>query len=531
MKRSRQLLLLGVAIILFAAMVVLVWSGIAQSRNRRDMVFGLERFAMLIEANRLDEATAMVPWLAERVADARDGAELLRLTFDLTDAGAQLSVLADAAAEMVDHFPDNANFRRIAVFTLARAGRAEQALSLAREVPPSITGEAYAYALLSLEELEAVAELFDHSDNVPTGLLLARLPAQGSKDDYLEAYRITSDPRYAQNAVLRDIESGNLDNALETALSTGIAPSAPLLASELALDRGEYDRVLSLLSSASGDPRAQALRADTLMLSGDTDGALVHYRALRDAPAYADLAALNLMTLNESSDPASELPRLMDEFPDSWAIARAMLLLGWVPEQHGLERWSDSEFRNEYETLRLIGAADPDRRGHAAEIWRSVNRRKGRSISHYAAWYFHARRELNDLETLIRQVARELQPEPVWLASYRGLLMAESDRWPEAVSEFESAYRRLPSWYNAHNWAIALHRTAEAPRGREALTIAVGLAEATPDVRAAETLLMAAEQASDVAEKRRLASLVLERDPANASAALILSQLENGRGR
>ena len=520
MSRARQLVLLGGAIIAFAGMTILVWYGVSSRRQRRDVLFGIERVVALTDQGRISEAAELLPVIASSVRREQDARTLVSVTMDIREFRHGASETAAAMAALAIRFPENGLVIRAAALTLVEAGNAESAVEITRAAEQVDVDLASAYALIA-----SGSPRLPEDERTTWPHRLVGLTSESGAEEYLAAYEATSEARYAQNALLVHLLENESESAEEVLNGVGLDRLDVELAAGVLVDRAHYERAISLLERSDSSMAQQRLLADALMFSGMSARARSVHEILTNDPEVADRAAINLIWTATEIDAADALASLQDEFPRSWPVARASVAAGVPNSRQTLSRWTDGPDGDEARALLLATDEDPDRRGFPALVWTSVSEDPGAGIERYAAWYFHSRRLYDDLTTLLERSDAEGE---AWAETYLGLISAETDDWATAHRHFEHAHSLSPDWWTALNLTISWHRIGEAQYGRAMLDRAIEIASLSTDIRSVAALTTGAVASASISTRRELAEGAIAMDPDNAEAALILRQLELG---
>lgn len=551
-RRIRHLVLLAGAILAFAAMVVLVATGVARRRHARDVTFGLEELDVLLEDGSTAEAAAMIPWLADRAQTSGEALRILKRAHALFESHGLVAPLDEAAARLLDEFPANTTLRSIAVFAAVRAGRPQDALDAAREGLGPNDGALYAWTLLNNPDsrLDAPQDQApapaDEPESTRAGeetggdtgaLLLAGLERTSPAADFERAWRFTGDGRYALDAALLHLRERSPDRAVEILTTAGIARRWPLFAAGLLVDRARYDEAIGILSRLpESSVEAQLRLADAAMYAGEDGRAREVYERLlplREPPleALVGLAAL----ADEPERRRALVARAGELYPDAWEAARAQAITGAGDGTAALAGWERTDYEGQARLLELRLEAQPDRRGYAASLWSLLSAHRTPAGYRYAAWYFASRGSREDLRLLLERArdadAADDTAQPSWWLAYRGTLDAAEGAWDSAVRRFEAAFVRSPSWQHALNAAVALARAGEPSRADDRLQDALLLARHADDDRRIAVFLAAARATREEARVRRLVGEALAIDPDHPEALLLGAQLEKAPAR
>ncbi|MFW5848352.1 MAG: hypothetical protein ACOCXN_01145 [Spirochaetota bacterium] len=539
-----HIVLLSIALLALSATVILIATGITLRRNRRDLVFGLEELDILIADQTYGEASAMVPWLAERAVTAGDGLRVLRRAHDVYDRTADPEPMYAAAQILLDEFPANTTIRTMAVYSAVRSQHPQRALSIARQLETD-DRRVFAWALLN-----EATEPSDHSvatnDGESRELLLARLgtaaPAEPSAaGDFERAWRMTGDQRYALDAVLLLLRAGDLDAGLELAEEAALARFRPILVAGLLIDQARYVAASKLLAAPaptgavpSGDStEIELLLADAYLHTGTNTEAQEIYEALVERERPPLHALLNLAWLAGDEERSQSLIlRARDLYPHSWEAARASSLLS-LRDGRDLSfdsaPWAGTPFEGRARLLEMRLERDLDRRGYATSLWSLVQEHPCDECMHFAAWYFYTRSRFEDVEMILDRyrVLREGtgETEPSWTRFYRGLLRARDGAWPEAAAEFEASFAAAPRWEAGLNAALALYRTGDEQGARGRLQDALLLARSSPDDRRIAVFIAAAHASRDPVARRALVQEALSIDATSQEALLLAASL------
>ena len=152
MTPRRTLIVLGISIVAFVAMVVIVSTGVLNRRRNRDLIFGLEQLDVLIADGRLDEAVAMIPWLADRADEVNEVVSVLKRGVAVLDAGAGPDALDAAAVTGVRKFPGNTSIRAIGAYAAVLAGDLSRALEWGRDQLAETDPYIYEWIILNSED-------------------------------------------------------------------------------------------------------------------------------------------------------------------------------------------------------------------------------------------------------------------------------------------------------------------------------------------------------------------------------------------
>ncbi len=544
--RSRHVVFLAAAVVMLAAVVVAIVSGLTLRRTRRDFTFGLEELDILIADGFYEEADAMLPWLAERAQTAGEGLRIVKRAHALFNRSGSARGMDAAARRLLHEFPANPTIRSVAVYTAVRAGHRTEALAMASGELGEAAPVVYAWALLKNRDSPPAIPAIDQPEREDDEMLLARLGSSSSAAEYERAWRLTGDERYALGAVLLLLLE-DPEAALELALGAGLRRDRPLLVADLLCDRGRFDEAISLLSGlASTEPDVLMRLAEAHYHAGDDEEAMRIYRKLVDegarpgaaAPpheAYINLAHLEALHPESAAAgrPFELLERAMERYPESWPLARAVALArsaaGSDPPQ--LTPWFATAHEAEARLLALQLEEDPDRRGYEADLWMLLERFPGEDAFRYAAWYFTTREKPQEVDRVLQWAAAvrdEGEGEPAWSRFFRGLSAARADRWQEAAGHFTASFVRSPSWQSALNAAIALLRTGSSDEARTRLDNALLLARYGKGEARDGVFLTAARLESGPAERRRLVDEALAIRPASPEALLLRAQFGTG---
>jgi len=524
-RRRRQFVLLAVAVVAFAAMIVLVATGVTRRRHARDLTFGLEELDILLDDRSIAEAAAMIPWLADRVRTSAEGLRVLKRGYALYESDGLAGPLDEAASRLLREFPANATIRSIAVFASVRAGRADAALELAREGLGSDAGTLYAWTLLNNPEAGLDGEPTDE-------LLLAGLGRASPAADFEGAWRMSGDQRYALDAALLHLRDRSPDRAAEILTTAGLVQRWPRFSAEVLLDRARYEEAIAVLARLPESSReAQLQLADANVYLGKEDAARAIYERLLLLARPPLHALLGLASLEDDPERRALLiERAAGLYPDAWEAARAQAVTGAGSGADALAGWDGTEYEGQARLLRLRLEARPDRRGYAAELWTLLSAHRSQEGYRYAAWYFASRDARDDLR-LVLERARAGGEEASWWLAYDGILAAAAGAWDEAASRFEAAFVRSPAWQPALNAAVALTRAGDRSGARARLQDALLLARHSNRDRRIAVFLVAARAARDQAEARRIVAEAIAIDPDHPEVLLLGAQLEKAPAR
>lgn len=540
-QRTRQLVLLAVAIVAFAGMIVLVATGVTRRRSSRDLAFGLEELDVLLEDGSTAEAAAMIPWLADRVRTAGGAMRVLKRAHALYESDGLVAPLDEAAKLLLAEFPANTTLRSVAVFAAVRAGRPDDALATAREGLGTDAAAPYAamYAWTLLNNpgsrLGASRPDGQTTDGEASELLLAGLERTSPATDFERAWRLTADPRYALDAALLHLHDGATERAVELVTTGGLSQRWPLFAAGLYVDRARYEQGIGILSRLPESSIEARLRlADAFMYAGKESAAREVYDRLlllRTPPLYALLGRAVLA--DDRQRRAALVARAGELYPESFAAARAQAVTGAGDGADALAGFEATEYEGRARLLRLRLETRPDRRGYAARLWTLLSEYPSSDGYRYAAWYFASRGALEDLRLVLERAraAEDQARDEGWWLAYRGVLDAAERDWTAAASRFEESFTRSPSWEAALNAAVALVRMDEGKRADERLQDALLLARHSSDGRRIEPFLIAARASRDEAEIRRLVEEALAIDPDHPEALLVGAKLEKAPAR
>lgn len=554
--RRKHYLFLCLALLAFAAMVFLVLTGVERRRQARDFVFGLEELDLLLEdagietqpgsdvrtladGEAVDEASAMIPWLARRAATAGEAMRILKRGYLIYDHVGSADPLDEAAQIALGEFPGNQTLRSIAVFAAVRSGRPRAALAAAREKLGEDHAALYAWALLSNAVLDRVpgadgAEQAAPGDDPPQ-LLLASLNRQSPADDFERAWRFTGDERYALDATLLLLGDQRADAAIDLALEARLGERWPLLVAGLLVDRARYTEATAILSRLPrSSVEAQLRLADAYSYSGrDADALEIHERLLLlpDPPLES---LLGLARASAGGDRAQRLVReAAERYPDSWEAANAGAILAGTADVD-LARWNGTEHEGAARLLELRLEGDPERRGYDAALWQLLEDHPSPQAYRYAAWYFAARRRSDEVAIVLERTRPDSSTDrpASWRSFYAGLLAADAADWPRAAAEFEQSFVGSPTWEAALNAAIALYRSGAQLRADARMQDALLLARhASDEARRVAVFIAAARATRATSERGSLIEEALAIDPASPEGLLLAAQLDNPPSR
>ena len=564
-QRTRQLVLLAVAVVAFAAMIVLVATGVTRRRSARDLAFGLEELDVLLEDGSTAEAAAMIPWLADRARTAGGAMRVLKRAHALYESDGLVAPLDEAAKLLLAEFPANTTLRSVAVFAAVRAGRPDDALATAREglatdadAPYDASYDAlyaalYAWTLLNnpgsrlgtdrsdVQATDDPAQQEPAPDERTTAagsaneLLLAGLERTSPASDFERAWRLTADARYALDAALLHLHEGTPRRAVELVGTAGLSQQWPRFAAGLYVDRARYEEAIDIISRLPQSSLDAQLRlADASMYAGEDDAAREVYDRLlllRKPPLHALLGRAVLD--DDRQRRAALIARAGELYPESFAAARAQAVTGAGDGSDAIAGFEGTDYEGRARLLGLRLETQQDRRGYAARLWTLLSEYPSSDGYRYAAWYFASRGALEDLRLVLERARAAEGPTrgDGWSLAYQGLLDAAEGDWSAAATRFEESFVRSPSWEPALNSAVSLARNGENTRAGERLQDALLLARHSNDDRRIDAFLVAARASRDEAEVRRLVEEALAIDPDHPEALLLGAQLENAPAR
>lgn len=545
--RSKGVILLSVSTVAFAGMVILVYTGVTALRRARDLKFGLEDLDVVLRDNRYSEAEAMTPWLAERTPTASGALSVLRRALQVAEVTGMWESFNSTAEIAIERFPGNETLRGVAVYAAYRVGDVTRALDWASRY---LQSERYAdlYGLTLLAANAPLGAKASDEEDLPVALRLSSLGNGGTPEEFLAAWRLTHDWRYALDAVALLMLDGRGSAARETVTNSSLPLYAPLFAYEVLIDRGEYgDALLAVERAATSPPdgktsqrevsRSAILlrKADALVRLGRFAEAEAAYREVvltGDTGSGVDIAHANLAWLAETPEDAKAI--LTDAIADgvsSWNVYEQLALLLAIddPEKSAvvilsaLEK-SGGDARQRLLALRLDD--NPDRRGFAASLWMLLNDEIDRSamtnVQRFALWYFYTRGLVDDLSLLLDRPTLSGS----WQSFYRGLLLGAEREWAQSADQFAAADSILPSWYTAYNAGIASLRAGKVAQGEAFLLEAERRAELSAYPQRSEAVLLArARITDDPAEAIEWVDRAIRINPTSASALRLRSLL------
>ncbi|TVQ29277.1 MAG: hypothetical protein EA382_00380, partial [Spirochaetaceae bacterium] len=369
---------------------------------------------------------------------------------------------------------------------------------------------------------------------------LASLGIDSEPEDFLRAWELSADWRYAQLAVVLFMAQGRPQDAIDVAIESGLEFHAPLLTAEVLLDRGEFDAAAALLRTVAQSARVIERRADIALYAGRYDQARELLQQL-GPERLGPQALISLAWLSDAPGARESLiARALDRFPDSPVVVeqaaryfagidsdRARALLAERPNVAFPSR----------RILEVTIDASSTRRRDAA-VWEAVHETRSDATFRYAAWHFLAHGDRHDLSLLIDRAAAALGApgtEPAWLGLYRGVLAAQTGAWSDAAGHFEASFVARPDWPSAHNAAVAFAATgsaeAAATRIRNATLLASYPGPPGSDRLRARVFVTAARLSADRARALELLDTALDLSPGLADALLLRAQLDLTRRR
>jgi len=535
-RRHRQLLILGISIIAFAGMVTLVSLGVISRRRNRDLTFGLEQVDVLIEEDRLAEAAAMVPWLADRADEANEMLSVLKRGVTVLGAGGGAEALDEAARRAVRTFPGNNAIRSVAVYAAVITNDMGRALEWSRTYLADDDPAMFAWVLLKSDMIPPGGSESPADGTLHESFFLAGLDRQTRAEEFERAWRLTGDWRYASNAAILFLQDGAVAPALEVVVGASIPLRAPVLAADVFHDAGDEERALDALRNAEADDESRVLPrvADALMSLGRYDEAeRVYLDLIQRMPGLSDVPLLNLAWLALSSQESTGYyDAAVAGFPESWrAVEQRALHLALSDIEMAYASLSDytgPQGGNRESLLRLKLEPFMDLRGYEAAVWALVaEQNTPEDAFRYAAWYFYGRGQYDALLQLLDRV----EFESSWVGTYTGISLARAGQWSDAVDSFRAAYSAAPSWMTAHNLALSHFILGNSREGTEALDAAVQLARrAGLPPESASVFVTVSRIAADRLVAYDAITTALELDPTNTQALLIRGRLESGSG-
>ncbi|MBU8912529.1 MAG: hypothetical protein KOO61_00780 [Spirochaetales bacterium] len=535
-RRHRHLLILCISIIAFAGMVTLVSLGVISRRRNRDLTFGLERVDVLIAEGRLAEATAMVPWLADRADEASEMLSVLKRGVTVLDAGAGPEALDEAAQRAVGTFPGNATFRSLAVYAAVMTSDMDRALEWSRAYLIDDDPEMFAWVLLKSDAEVPERSESSADDTLYESFFLAGLDNQARAEDFERAWRLTGDWRYASNAAILFLQDGAVAPALDLVVGASLPLRAPVLAADVLQDAGDAQGALNALRNAGTNDESRALprTADALMSIGRYDEAeRVYLDLIRRMPGLSDVPLLNLAWLGTSpQESAGYYDAAVAGFPESWrAVEQRALHLALSDLETAyasLGEYTGPHAGSRESLLRLKLEPFMDPRGYEAAVWTLVAEPDSpEDALRFAAWYFDGRGQHDALLEFLERV----DLRSAWAETYTGISLARAGQWSDAVDSFRAAYSAGPSWMTALNLALC-HFAAGNPReGTEALDNAVQYARQSGlPPESASVFVTISRITTDRLAAYEAITTALELDPTNTQALFIRDRLESGSG-
>jgi hypothetical protein len=538
--RRRQLLILGVSVVAFAAMVLLVAGGISSRRRNRDLMFGLEQLDILMSDNRLDEASAMIPWLAERADEATEMLSVLKRGVAVLDAGGGPEALNEAAKRAVRAFPGNVSIRSIAVFAAVKSGDVDRALEWSRTYLSDANPALFAWALLKngLAPPEIADDGADESleQPLPEPFFLVGLGLDARPADFNRAWRLTGDWRYAADAAILHLQQGSVTEALDVSIAASLPLRAPLLASDIFRDAGDYTSALNALENVSGESESKVLprMADALISTDHGDEARsIYFEMVETMPGFSPVPYINLAWLTEDHEAAlSFYDAAVAGFPESWQAVEQRALRLAVSDLDtafgSLADYTGPDGGTRQSLLRLKLEPLMDQRGYEAAVWSlTAASDVPEDALRFAAWYFTGRGQYDALWDLLGQIPLQSS----WVHTYTGIAQAWTGTWSDAVDSFAAAYSASPSWMTALNLAVSLFAVGETQDGMEALSNAESLAKQSwLPAESSRVFLTMARATSDRIVAYDAITTALELDPTNTEALLVRTRLESGSG-
>jgi len=521
-------------VILVGAIVGIAVS-VTSRRHQRDVRFGVEQLDVLIEDGRLDEASEMTRWLAERVGSVSDGMRVLRRAREIARLTSDPIVLSDAARLVVSEFPGNHTLQEIYVYALVRSGSPQEALAYAdRRIDGRENASLYAWTLLSV-----AAE--DESIDIATRVsgetaLLTDLSFDSTPEQYVAAFERTGDWRYAADAAMLYMRTGKRNEAADVAFRASLGVRSPELASRIYYDAGRYESALQAIRripATSRDEETNLLEADLHLINGSLEAAQEMYDSLYEARTPSETAYTNLAWLTDEDELALAVLRTgVGVLPDSWRIREqyAVRLAQLDPGQafQAIDQLlaANSDFDEDASLLRLKLEPDSVRRGYAAALWTLLEQAEHEDTYRYAAWYFLNEGSDEDLQRVLRWASTRLSHTGAWLSAYQAVAAARSGLWNDSSDRFTAAFARDPQWYWALDDAIVSLRALRTNQARERVGDALLLARFSSEPDAALAFVIAARLSDDRLDAAALLDEAEERDPDNQDVRMLRYQLD-----
>ena len=535
-RRHRQVIILGISVIAFAGMVTLVSLGVVSRRRDRDLMFGLEQVDVLIAEDRLSEAAAMVPWLADRADEANEMLSVLKRGVSVLDAGGGPESLNAAAGRAVSTFPGNSTIRSIAVYAAVMSHDLDRALEWSRTYLSHDDTAMFAWVLLETGGLPPQSTESAAVDTPDESFFLAGLNGHALAEDFERAWRLTGDWRYAADAAILFLQDGAVDRGHEMITGASIPLRAPILAADVFRDAGDAPGSLNALSNADACEESRALPrvADALMsLDRYGEAKQIYLDLIEKTPGLSDVPFLNLAWLSLSPEEAMDhYDAAVTGFPESWqAVEQRALHLALSDLETAYASLGDytGPYGGSRESLlRLKLEPLMDLRGYEAAVWALVAAPDvPEDVLRFAVWYF-AGREQN--EAVLSLLAR-IESGSSWAHTYTAISLARAGQWSSAVNLLSAAHAAAPSWMTALNLALAHYALGNSTHGAQALMNAEQLARRSGlPSESASVFVTISRVTTDRLVAYDAITTAVELDPTNTQALLIRGRLESGSG-
>ncbi|TVR01856.1 MAG: hypothetical protein EA403_10070 [Spirochaetaceae bacterium] len=542
---------------LFVAMVYTVGDYLRHQRITRTMRDALGRIDRLIDEGSYARASQEILATAEHTGSSGSWVRLIRRAWTVSERVGEYTVMATVAVAAAESLPGNTQLAALAVFAQLRTGDQAAAREAAERAVRSLRDQER-YASLVAEAMLRTGRRGDAAIDGSSELWqLTLLGPESPASSFRAAAEMTGDPRYAVSALVRAMEEGDRESALDILGDERIARTAPRTAAFAAFDLQEHQRFVRYLALMEGREGAGneilMMNADLLMSAGDYRGASRVYDeiayTLRSQPQPAVLpvnrAWLADRQVGDSRSATAILAEAHAQTPGEWLVTRelALSLADERPDEARSVLASAAGDRGAIAQLleeRLFSPVRQPAVG-ANRLWLLLGRHgHDDEIARYLAWFVAGLRSVSELETVLdgaetaradSDIGAAHEPHAGWVAFYRGVVAVGRDRPEEALQWFSTAAEVYGDWHAAIAATRLALQLGRSDRAEEMITRAERLGALRPGSVSDQVTVAALRAAvladrGDFAEAGPIIRDAVQRDPTNPHARAVSRFLE-----